>query len=151
MVIFNANNFGDFIVPPHSAGELYVSDDGAALPDNLATNDIIKIGHLPADCMPVDLIIHTEELDSHGTDTLRFSVGLLNDAGDDIVSGSELLAGAKAEVLKTIRGDGAGFLGITRDKEKDRVIAVKVTADPATGAAGKLRVIMTYRASNGGA
>lgn len=147
---FEAANFGE-AVPPQSAGEVYIADGVVTLPDTLAADDIIKFGHLPADCLPVDLVVHTEELDSNATDTLRITIGLLNDAGDDIVSGSELLVGAQAEAVKTIRANGGtGFLGITRDKTKDRILAAKVTTAAATAASGKLRAIMTYRASNQG-
>jgi len=151
MPTFESNNFEKSILSPHSAGEVYVCDDKVVLPDTIVTDDIVKMGHLPADCIPIDLIIRTEELDSNATDTLRFTVGLLNDAGDDLVSGSELLVGAQAEAVKTIRGDGAGFLSITRDKVNDRILAIKVTATAATAVSGTIRAAMIYRASDYGA
>jgi len=152
MTIYKSNNFDNPAIPPHSAGEVYVSDDTVDLPDDIEADDIAKVGHLPLDCMPLDLLIFTEELDEHGTDTLRFTVGLLNDAGDDLVSGSELLVDAQAEAVKTIRGDAAdGFLGIDREEFEDRVLAVKFTAVAATGAAGAMRAILSYRATNYGA
>lgn len=152
MTIYKSNNFDNPVIPPHSAGEVYVSDDTVDLPATISADDIAKVGHLPLDCMPVDLLIFTEKLDSDGTDTLAFSVGLLNDDGDDLVTDSELLKAAAAGEAKTIRGDeAAGFLGIDREEFKDRVLAVKFTTGPATGAAGAMRVVLSYRATNYGA
>lgn len=137
-------------IAPHSAGELYVAEGTVSFPATLADGDIAKVCYLPANCMPVDLMVHTEELDSNATDTLTFSVGLLNADEDAVISGSELITGGTAEAVQTVRGAGAGFNGITRDEFNDRILAVEITADPATGAAGKMRVVMSFRAAEWG-
>lgn len=152
MAEFESNNFGDLNIPPHSAGEVYVSDDVVELPVTLAADDIAKVGYLPAGCVPIDVMIIADELDTHATDTLRMSVGLLNDTGDDLVAASTFITGAEADVKPTVtRGNAIGMMGIAPDDENDRVLAIKVTAAGATKAAGGVRVIMTYRASNYGA
>jgi len=150
MPVFTSVNFEKSILSPQSAGEVYVTDDRAELPITLALGDIIKVGYLPADCTPVDLTVHVTELDTHATDLLRYSVGLLDEAGTDLIAGTEFLVGGKAEAIKTVRGDGVGFLTTPRDKVNDRAIAVKITAAGATKAAGTMRVIMSYRASEYG-
>ena len=150
MAIFESDNFGKSILSPQSAGEVYVSDDRVTLPDTLTVGDLVKIGYLPADCMPVDLIVRTQELDENATDLLRFTIGLLNAAGDDLVASSDLITGAQAEAVKTIRGDGVGFLAITRDKVNDRILAIKVTAAAETAAAGIIRAILSFRSSDYG-
>lgn len=152
MAEFESNNFGDLNIHPHSAGEVYVSDDVVELPVTLAANDIAKVGYLPAGCVPIDVMIIADELDTHATDTLRMSVGLLNDTGDGLVAASTFITGAEADVAPTVtRGNAIGMMGIAPDDENDRVLAIKVTAAGATKAAGGVRVIMTYRASNYGA
>lgn len=151
MAEFESNNFGDLNIPPHSAGEVYVSDDVVELPVTLAADDIAKVGYLPAGCVPIDVMIIADELDTHATDTLRMSVGLLNDDGDDLVTASTFITNAEADAANTVtRGNAIGMMGIAPDDENDRVLAIKVTAAGATKAAGGVRVIMTYRASNYG-
>jgi hypothetical protein len=154
MATFTSNFFaaGKPAIAPQSAGELYISEGTVSFPATLAADDIAKVCYLPANCIPVDVTVHTEELDSHGTDTLTYSIGLLNDDEDGLVVGSIMLSGATAEVGKTLRGSNVNeaFTTITRDLTTDRVVAVEITDDPATGAAGKMRVIITYRASEWG-
>lgn len=150
MAIFESDNFGKSILSPQSAGEVYVSDDRVTLPDTLTVGDLVKIGYLPADCIPIDLVVRTQELDVHATDTLRLTIGLLNAAEDDLVASSDLITGAQAEAVKTIRGDGVGFLAITRDKVNDRILAIKVTAAAETAAAGIIRAILSFRTSDYG-
>jgi hypothetical protein len=152
MTTFESNNFEKSILSPHSAGEVYVSDDIVALPVTLALNDLAKVGHLPADCIPIDVVAIADELDEHATDTLTFSVGMMNDDGDDLVTAETFITGAQADTDPTVtRAAGAGLKGIARNKTTDRVLGIKITAAGATKAAGNVRVIMTYRASDYGA
>lgn len=152
MTTYDSNFFESNMpcVAPSMTGVLYVTEGTVELPATAADGDIARICYLPADCVPVDLVVHTEELDSNTTDTLTFSVGLLNSDGDAVISGTTLLAGGTADAVQTLRGAGAGFNGITRDKTNDRILAVEITADPATGAAGKMRVVLTFRVSQWG-
>lgn len=152
MAVYNSNfmQTGMPGIAPHSAGELHIAEGTVSFPATLANNDIAKVCYLPANCIPVDLVVHTEELDSNAVDTMTFSVGLLNPAGDDIVADTEMLTGGTAEAVQTIRGAGVGFNKIERDVINDRVVAVKITADAATAAAGGMRVCLTFRASEWG-
>lgn len=150
--VFESNNFGDLVIPPHSAGEVYVMDDTVELPDDLGAGDIAKMGYLPAGCVPIDVIAVADELDGNATDTLRFSVGLLNEAGTDLVAAKTFIAGAEADTAPTVtRASGAGMLAQAPDDDDNQILAIKITAAAATGAAGGIRAIMTYRASNYGA
>lgn len=152
MADYESNKFGDLIIPPHSAGEVYVSDDVVEFDDAVEANDIAAVGHLPAGCVPIDVLVVADELDSHETDTLTYSVGLLNDDCDDLAAGSVLLSGSTADATVNIaRGNAVGMMGIAPDDEKDRTLGVKITAAAATAVAGGMRVVMTYRASNYGA
>ena len=152
MPTFTSTNFGKHKMSPHSAGELMVLDDVVSLPITLAKDDVAKIGHLPAGCVPVDCLVYTEELDAHATAaTLKFDVGILDDAGTALASGTALITDGDASADKVVRGNGAGLAGIAPNDTTDRVIGVVITAAGATKAAGDMRVKVTYRASNFGA
>jgi hypothetical protein len=152
MAEFKSNNFEQSILSPHSAGEVYVCDDVVALPVTLALADIAKVGYLPAGCVPIDVVAIADELDEHATDTLTFSVGMLNDDEDGLVAAETFITGAQADTDPTVtRAAGAGLKGITPNKTTDRMLGIKITAAGATKAAGNIRVIMTYRASEYGA
>ena len=57
MAIFESDNFGKTILSPQSAGEVMVCDDVVELPITLDADDIAKVGHLPAGCVPLDVIV----------------------------------------------------------------------------------------------
>ena len=154
MATFDSNFFAANrpITSPHSAGELHIAEGTISFPATLADGDIGRACYLPANCMPVDLIVHTDELDEHATDTLTFDVGLLNDDGDGLVAGSKFLSGSVADAGSTLRATNlsGAFTSIERDETEDRVIAVEITEDPATGKAGDMRVCLIYRAAEWG-
>ena len=152
MADYTSNQFGNIIIPAHSAGELYTLDDVVEFDTSVEADDIAVVGYLPAGCVPVDIVAIADELDAHETDTLTFSVGMLNTAGDDLVSASTFITGATADATVNVaRGNAVGMMGIAPDEDDDRIVAVKITAAAATAAAGGMRIIMTYRASNYGA
>lgn len=145
MATFTATDFGKYIMAPHSAGEVMVAEDVVSLPNTLAANDIIKLGYLPAGCVPVDCVGYVQELDTNATDTLRITIGLLDTAGTGIISGSEMVSDLQAEAAKVFRGNAAGLNGLAVDRTNNRIIAGKVTAAGATKAAGTLRLKVLYR------
>lgn len=151
-ITYESNNYGDVNIPPHSAGEVYVSDDVVELPATLALNQLAAVGILPAGCVPVDVKLIADKLDTNATDTLTLAVGLLNTAQNDLVAASTFITGATADATVNVTtGNAIGMMGIAPDNENDRILALKCTAAAATKAAGGVRVIMTYRASNYGA
>lgn len=152
MATFTSNNFGECIFSPHSAGEVHVMDDTAELTTALALNDIVKMGYLPAGCVPLDCVLVADSLDSSG-DTIQLAVGILNDDEDDLVTAKTFITDASANATITVtRAAGAtGMLALTPDDDDDQIVAVKVTTAAGTAVAGGVRVILTYRASNLGA
>ena len=152
MATFTATSFGQNIMSPHSAGEVMVMEEKVALPDTLTSDDIVKFGYLPAGCVMTDMIVAADELDTHGTDTLRINVGLLNSTGDDLVAGSLMVTAMNADAAVNVARAGAvvtdvAMLDPVAPTQTDRVVAAKITAAAATAAAGDLRVKMFYRAS----
>lgn len=148
---YKSKNFDNLeSIPPHSAGVTYVSDDVVELDDAVVADNIIGLGFLPADCIPIDIVISSDQLDSNTTATMKFDVGILNDAGDDLES--ILVKDCEAgDAVNVTRGNYTAMMGIARNETADRVLAAKVTTVAATPAAGELRAAMSYRASNYGA
>lgn len=152
MPTFTATSFGQNIMSPQSAGEVMVMEEKVALPDTLDAGDFVKFGYLPAGCVMIDMIVAADELDTHGTDTLRINVGLLNATGDDLVAASLMVTAMKTNAAVNVVRAGAvatdvAMLDTIAPTQADRVVAAKITAAAETAAAGDLRVKMFYRAS----
>jgi hypothetical protein len=128
-------------------------DDTAELTTALTLNDIVKMGYLPAGCVPLDCVLVADSLDSSG-DTIQLAVGILNDDEDDPVTAKTFITDASANATVTVTrtdSDATGMLALTPDDDDDQIVAVKVTTAAGTAVAGGVRVILTYRASNLGA
>ena len=150
MATFESKNFGENMFDPHSAGEVMVMDETVELPATLALADIAKIGHLPAGCVPLDMIVHMGALET-GTAALVVTAGILDDDETGLVAaGTFAVATAVENTAVVARGTGTGMAGIA-PSANERVLALKVTTAAATAAAGNIRVIMTYRTANYGA
>jgi len=142
---------------PRSAREVHCQKFEVEITAALQANDLIGLAPLPGDCIPVDIVYHSDDLDSGGTPALVMDVGVLNTARDDLVADSNLVTGSTV-------GQSAGFQRMNDYKgaleaatwlaksdcphlEDEKVVAAKVTTAPATGATGKIRGILFYRAS----
>lgn len=139
------------LVLPDVAGGVVVQQATASVLVSHAKDDIIKLNVLPAGCVIVDFKLLLEELDSNATDTLTYDCGILNSAGDALVSGTKLISAAvsDSDLLQSIN-IAEGMLGIGVD-DVDRIIAMKLTEVAATKAAGTATGILTYRAAAYGA
>ncbi len=120
----------------------------------LALNDVLYLGDLPEDHVPVDCILDADDLDTNGVPTITLDVGILDAAktGIDVTADS---GGGKWITASTI-GQAGGLARpttkeITRVVPKSasrRAVGVKVAAGPATGAvAGKVGLTLLYRAA----
>lgn len=119
---------------------------------DLALNDIGEVGILPAGCLPVALLVDSDDLDSNGTPTIVASVGVLNAAGTDLstaaadggaVWGSGLTvcqAGGQVQVLSKA-------LSRVQASQSDRKIGVKFTTAAATAQAGTIGLTLLYRSA----
>ena len=113
--------------------------------NDLDAGDVGAVGLLPAACVPVGLVIDTDDLDTHATPTLQASVGLLNAQQSDlaVVFASGLSVGQSAAatpvysstLLRLAKADG------------DRLLGVKWTTGAATKAAGTLGLTLFYKAA----
>jgi hypothetical protein len=124
--------------------------DVAAAP---VVNDIVIIGYLPEDHVPVDYIVTSDDLDSNGTPTLEFTLGVLNEDQDDIdttARGGGAAWGTTINVAET-----GGFArattkpcSVTPPSSSDRkAIGIKWSTAAATFVAGSLTVNLLYRAA----
>lgn len=111
---------------------------------DLALNACGAIGILPAGCVPVSVIVDSDDVDSAGP-AVVFAVGLLNDTSDDLsaawVTGiNSGQAGVAAQVVSTT-------LMRVAPANADRRVGLKVTTAPATAVAGTVGVTLLYRAA----
>lgn len=116
----------------------------------LAANDIIELAVLPAGNVVTDAILVCDDLDTSGSATLAFDVGLMSGEVGDTgarTCGAELFA---ASTLGQAGGVARATLASAftiAPSDKDRSIGVKVKAAPATQANGaKLRLLLKYAA-----
>jgi hypothetical protein len=152
------NDFANGVKPmPVAQGSEIVSVplvvDVAAAP---VVNDIVIIGFLPEDHVPVDYIVTSDDMDTNGTPTLEFTLGVLNEDQDDIdttARGGGAAWGTAINVAET-----GGFARATTKpcantppSSSDRkAIGIKWSTAAATFAAGALTVNLLYRAANYG-
>ncbi|MBH2008288.1 MAG: hypothetical protein I8H71_01175 [Xanthomonadaceae bacterium] len=107
------------------------------LPATAAANDIIELSGLPPGVALVDYDIVAPQLDSNGTPTLAFSLGVLNAGKTDLATVYEtgLTFGRTASGSISRCGNAAAAQA---DRSAARVLGLKVTTAAATAAmAGK--------------
>lgn len=133
-----ANRKGDV-----SANQFYVDLKAA----DLVANNIIDLGVLPAGQTIVDAVLIADDLDTNGTPTITLDVGILSGTVGDAVSvrtcGTELFAASNAaQTGATVRVSAKSAFTIPAAGH-NRSIGAKVVAGAATGAAGRLRLLVT--------
>ncbi|MBU9386635.1 hypothetical protein [Burkholderia multivorans] len=117
----------------------------------LAADDIIELGVLPANNSPTDATLIVDKLDSGGTATIAFDVGVMSGQVGDKVSartcGAELFGGSNVgQAGGTVRASLASAFTLA-PSDVDRSIGVRIKAAAAAQVAGaKVRLLLTYRA-----
>lgn len=126
----------------------------------MALNALDNIAILPAGCVPVGLIVDSDDLDSNGTPTLQWAFGVSNAA-----VGANGTQGVTPTDISTATADGgaAWATGVTTSQAGgqaqfyskamsrvtpvayDRYIVAKSTTAAATGAAGELGLTLLHR------
>lgn len=118
---------------------------------DLVPNSIGAVGILPAGAVPMFLEIDATDMDTNGTPTLEFSLGVVNDAETAISTASA--DGGGAWLTGRQEGRAAGVSGLltsaamraVQASQVDRKIGVQFTTGAATPAAGTLGVTLYYR------
>ena len=128
---------------------------------NLTTADlgaavIGAIGILPAGHLPVGIEVDASQLDSNGSPTLAYSIGILNAAGTAISTASADGGAAWATGQTTGRTAGGSASGTIASRPmktavqsttSDRQIGILISGAAATAVAGDLNLTLTYRAA----
>jgi hypothetical protein len=133
----------------------------------LVVDDIIWMGDLPEDCVPVDAVLDVDDLDSGGSPAITLSLGILTAARTAIDTGAT--SGGAAWITSATTGQAGGMVrpttnalwrttartstpsGSTPAAAQLRSVGVHVAVAPATGATtGRVRVHLSYRAAQYG-
>lgn len=131
---------------PNDAGLVAVRTTYTLTAD-LAANDIIEMGLLPANCVPVDLILDNDDLDSGTTATV--SAGLLASNKGDLTGALWLTDSTALRSAATgTRADALGLHSMSRVTATgtDRSYGLKITADT-NATTGTVGMTLIYRAA----
>jgi hypothetical protein len=132
-------------ITPAEAGQICAVRGQATLPNTLAANDIVELVPLPPGCVPVDVIVDADDLDTNGTPTITLTAAVINAAGDDIVANTEFFtASTVAQAGGVARMDKKTAPRIASSTSK-RNVGLKVVAAAATKAAGVVGMTLFYR------
>lgn len=123
---------------------------------NPSISDIDVAGYIPEDHVPVDFFITSDDIDTNGTPTAAFSVGVLNAGLTDIDTtsrggGAAWTTGVTAAQTGTFFRNAAKTCASTPPLSAEKLaIGIKWTAACATFAAGYVYLHLFYRASTYG-
>lgn len=152
MAFSNTNDYltGAKPVPTPTGGDVVATRFSLALKTtDLALNTVGAVGVLPANCLPVAVLLDSDDLDS-GT-AAAMSVGILDSAGTDISTaaadggaawGASITvaqAGGQAQVLSKA-------ISRVQPSNHDRKVGIKVTTAAGTAVAGEVGITLLYRA-----
>jgi len=146
---------------PHSAREVHCVVSGLlTMPVTAAADDVGLLVALPANCIPVDCVLISTDLDTDGAPAMVIDVGILDTTGLDLVATSELIdASDVCQAGGTARMDSincallpATWLAETLapDIQAEKIVALKVVTVAATKAAGTVYFELFYRAAESG-
>jgi len=134
---------------PHSAGEVYVSDGYIDLATAIDLDDIIELCKLPPNCVPLDFVLESEDLDSGANLTL--TAGIVNTAGDDLETNHDFFV--DSDVGQAGGFQAKEFVAASWDNlrqvistSEPKIVGLKVTTAPAGGGVGAVRGRLYYRA-----
>jgi len=119
----------------------------------LAASDVIEFGFLPADHVPVDYLIDTDDLDSGATITTDF--GLLTSAGTAVSTatadgGAKWLSADTGLRSATNLRPTANTITRVQPSSSNRKVGMVIAAGPSTATTGKIGVTLLYRAAKYG-
>jgi hypothetical protein len=117
------------------------------VPTGLVVNDVIEMGGLPADCVPVNLIVSTEDMDSNGTPLITLDAGIISGnfgALDNArTCGNEFFAASTVGQAGGIQAMNKAAGAMLAPSTSDRGWGLKVAAAAATLTVGaKVRAVL---------
>lgn len=124
-----------------------------ALTANPSVGDIAVLGYIPEDHQVVDWFVTSDDLDSNGTPTIAFSVGVLLADRTDIDTtarggGAAWATGVNAAQGATlVRNASRACVETPPVANSKKEVGIKFTAASATFVAGTIKLHMIYRAA----
>ncbi|CAH0532137.1 hypothetical protein UAM5_00020 [Ralstonia phage UAM5] len=134
---------------PDSAGDVVACRFDITLTKALAAGDIVELGVLPGNGVPVDAILESDDLDTGGAPAIALDVGIMSGPVGKLdaarTCGNELFAASTVGRAGGVERMTA-VTGFRIQKSEDhRSIGVKVATAPQVGAVtGKLALILFY-------
>lgn len=133
---------------PDCAGDVVAKRFTFSFDSAPSLNDIIEIGVLPATTRVIDMILDSDDLDSNGSPTMTFDVGLMSgDFGDNDASrtcGAEFFSGSNVPQAGGVVRPTLKTAFRTSPVQYDRSIGLKVAAAAATFQAGTVGLTVVY-------
>lgn len=153
MAFTNSNDYitGRKPVPTPAGAEVLAVTFELELPTgDLAANTIGQIGILPAGCVPVDVQIYHDDLDS-STAALVTQIGIWDGSGASLSTAAAdggahwgVSTASTAVLSERMTRNGIALESVAKSSS-DRKIGMKVTTAPTTPAAGTYGITVLYR------
>lgn len=136
---------------PSGAEVLAVTFEIELATGDLAVNTIGQVGILPAGCVPVEVQVYHDDLDS-STAALVMQVGIWDGSGASLSTAAAdggahwgVTTASTAALSEKLVRNGIAMESVQRSAD-DRKLGVKVTTAPTTAVAGTLGVTLFYMA-----
>lgn len=151
---YQAENVKNYrpVAGPRKAGEVMVSSGYYAVGTGLTADDLVSLAVLPPGCIPVDLVITSDDLeDSSATPAIVLNAGFLDDEDDPTdVENLLITSSSVAQSGGIARMDTAAGRKLTVSNTAERTLAVKVATAATTPKAGTIYADLYYRAAEWG-
>ncbi len=134
------------IAYPGFAGQAVTFRYAMNVPANVLADDILELAPIPPNCRVAEIVLDSDDLDTHGTPTMAFDVGIMSGQwGED---GARTVGAEFFDGITTPRTGGVARPTLasayrTVASELTRSIGVKVAAAAATGAVGTVGLTVT--------
>ena len=149
------------VITPSDTGDITIRFKLPLVTGDLTLNNIGNFGILPAGCVPVSLIIDSDDLDSNASPTIVWQLGVGNGAVTNNIQSptSTAISTAAADGgaawatgvnVSQAGGQAQAFskaLSRVTPVFYDRYLAIQATAAAATAVAGEIGITLTYRAT----
>lgn len=137
--------------PAVTGAEIFAVRASYTLVNDVAAGDIIQMMDLPANAVPVDIILDTDDLDTGATGTV--SVGLLNSGKTDLDTsasgGAAWLTAQSIQAATAVRADAGGLHAMARcaAANSNRPVGIKVVGETAAAAGQVIGLTLLCRAA----
>jgi hypothetical protein len=151
-ILLSKHAAGTIASPVPAGAELVVCRASYTLTADVAANDLIQMMNLPANAVPVDLILDTDDLDSGATGTVTVALANagLTDIDTTASGGAGWLTAQSIQAATGVRADAAGLRAMSRcaaSATANRPVVIKIVGETAAAAGAVIGLTLTYRAA----